>query len=828
MTCTSRCCDDGSGSAVGTIIRFDNVTILIDPGWNSSKISYQDSVQYWSNIIPEVDTILISQPSAECLGAFALLYFHFLPHFISRIEVYATLPIANLGRISTIDLYVSKGIVGPYDTNEMDLEDIENSFDHITVVKYSQIVDLRSKFDGLTLVAYNAGVSPGGCIWCISTYSEKLVYARRWNHTRDTILNRASLLDNTGKPLSTLMRPSAIITTFDKFGSSMPHVKRIKLFKDTIKGAISGGGSAILPVDIGGNFLDLMVSINDFLYENSKNRLYTQVPVILVSHSKGRSLTYARSMLEWLSSSVIKTWESRDNRSPFDMGRRFHVAMPSELNKYKGSKICFVSQVDILVDEVVTKLCQMDKSTIILNTIDNKDDANTLQKLHTKWETAKRKQELKEGKTISFSESISLKTLKCTPLSGEEMENFTKKISERKMKHHELEVSLKKEAMKTNISLGSLSQNGATISDLRDAEEEDEEDGDTLLNILRNRDEPSSARNKSTEIPVDMYIQADSLSRHKMFPFQPVRIKMDDYGTFVDFNSFLPRENDDEIDLKKRKDIDDNEEDEDPYDLADPRRIPVKRSRKDNKGEKEELRPDTFDNLDYLNWKTNPMKRVESSVTVMLKCSLTCINLECLVDQRSASIIWPALKPRKLLLIGPEESQNQTIAQSLKKRDIDVIDMSLNNDIEFNTPIKSVDISIDPELDQLLKWQRISDGYTVAHVVGRLVREKQKVPNGLDPSQQLLRSKMFLKPLKTTSKVHSGASLSIGDVGLAELKRKLNDQNYRAEFKGEGTLVVNGEVAVRKISDAETIVDGTPSELFYHVKKSVTDMLARI
>ncbi|OXT09618.1 hypothetical protein B9K03_12250, partial [Rothia sp. Olga] len=67
-----------------------------------------------------------------------------------------------------------------------------------------------------------------------------------------------------------------------------------------------------------------------------------------------------------------------------------------------------------------------------------------------------------------------------------------------------------------------------------------------------------------------------------------------------------------------------------------------------------------------------------------------------------------------------------------------------------------------------------------------------------------------------------------GDVRLAELKRKLTEQNYVAEFKGEGTLVIDDQVAVRKINDGETIIDGSPSELFDTVKTLVTDMLAKI
>lgn len=150
--------------------------------------------------------------------------------------------------------------------------------------------------------------------------------------------------------------------------------------------------------------------------------------------------------------------------------------------------------------------------------------------------------------------------------------------------------------------------------------------------------------------------------------------------------------------------------------------------------------------------------------------------------------------------------------------------MDFNKSASFDTVIKSLDISVDPELDQNLKWQSISDGYTIAHVVGRLVKD---VTQASDNTKQH-RNKWVLKKLSNASKFHPKISLAIGDVKLAELKRKLTQTNHTAEFRGEGSLVVDNKVVVRKISDGETVVDGTPSEIFYEVKRLVADMLAKV
>lgn len=836
MTYTFSCCDDGCGNSVGTIVRFDNVTILIDPGWFSSHIGYEESVRYWSNLIPEVNIILLSQSSIDCIGAYVMLYHNFLPHFISRIQVYATLPVINLGRVSTFDFYTSKGLLGPYDTNRLDLDDVEKAFEHIESLKYSQLVDLRSKFDGLTLVAYNSGYSPGGCIWCISTYFEKLVYARRWNHTRDAILNGAMLLDGTGKPISTLLRPSAIITTFDKFGSSKPHSRRMKVFKDTARQALSSNGSLLIPAEVGGNFLDLLVSVHDFLYESSKNKLYTQVPVLLISYSKGRTLTYAKSMLEWLSSSAIKTWESRDNKTPFDLGRRLHVITSKDLKKYPGSKICFVSLVETLVDEVLKYFCQLERTTVMIPSF-NGACPTALMSMYKKWDQASKQHNLEEGKPILYSGQLTFKSVKLEPLEGENLEQYMQKISERRDQRQEMTAVLVREA-KMAVSMETFaarSRNGKTGSiDFKGIEEGDfdeEEEEDNLMGMLRDSS-VTSAGKPVMETPTDMYIPEGAPPKHQMFPFQPSRVKRDDYGSIMDFNMLVPKE--DESGKPKRLSSEESEEEKDPYDLADPRTTSIKRPRKEDFKSRSPKNDDNWDSIEYLDAKNCPAKRTDSFSKINVKCSVTFINLESLVDQRSATVIWPALKPKKILLMGPPEAQIESPILTLSKRDIEVVKMPLNKDVVFDTTIKSLEISVDPELDQLLKWQSVSDGYTVAHVIGRLIKEKppttkiQQVQKQKQDQQFLHRNKLILKPLKTTSKYHTSGSISIGDVRLAELKRVLTAQRHRAEFKGEGTLVVDGQVVVRKISDGETIVDGTPSELFYLVKKSVTDMLAKI
>ncbi|CAI4035046.1 hypothetical protein SMKI_12G1840 [Saccharomyces mikatae IFO 1815] len=860
MTYKYNCCDDGSGTTVGSVVRFDNVTLLIDPGWNPSRVSYEQSIKYWEKVIPEIDVIILSQPTTECLGAYSLLYYNFISHFISRIQVYATLPVINLGRVSTIDAYASAGVIGPYDTNKLDLEDIEKSFDHIVPLKYSQLVDLRSRYDGLTLLAYNAGVCPGGSIWCISTYSEKLVYAKRWNHTRDNILNAASILDASGKPLSTLMRPSAIITTLDKFGSSQPFKKRSRIFRDTLKKGLSSDGSVIIPVDMSGKFLDLFTQVHELLFESTKINAHTQVPVLIMSYARGRTLTYAKSMLEWLSPSLLKTWENRNNTSPFEIGSRVKIISPNELSKYSGSKICFVSEVEALVNEVIIKAGNSSRTTLILT----KPSFESTPSLGKILEILKQSESHgtispKDDKPFICNNYISVETIKEEPLSKEKLETFKLELKEKKKNRNKKILLMKRESKKlgngnsivddTNtdrtirnqdILSGNLDEEQAIghIMGEDEDEEEEEEENDNLLSLLKDNSEKLATK-KNIEVPIDIIIQKGASSKHKMFPFHPIKIKKDDYGAIVDFTMFIPDDSDNINQNSRKRPLKDGaksasllgeeenkNEEEDGYNVEDPVGKKKKHRTSRYSGFAAAGETENFDNLDYLKIDKTLSKRIVSTANVQLKCSVVMLNLQSLVDQRSASIIWPSLKSRKIVLSAPKQIQNEEITEKLIKKNIEVVNMPLNKMIEFSTTIKTLDISIDSELDSLLKWQRISDSYTVSTVVGRLVKES--LPQVNNHKKAASRSKLVLKPLNGSSRNHKTGALSIGDVRLVQLKKQLTEKNYVAEFKGEGTLVINGKVAVRKINDAETIIDGTPSELFDIVKKLVTDMLAKI
>jgi cleavage and polyadenylation specificity factor subunit 2 len=174
------------------------------------------------------------------------------------------------------------------------------------------------------------------------------------------------------------------------------------------------------------------------------------------------------------------------------------------------------------------------------------------------------------------------------------------------------------------------------------------------------------------------------------------------------------------------------------------------------------------------------------------------------------------------------------------------------------------DVKVTPEMESLLKWQKVIGEFSVAHVVGKLelpqrgriaknsgqefdsvpvansqgekpneavdlvpeVAEGVTIDDGGDAAQE---NEILLCPLNTAEELAAAPRsnpLLVGDVRLAELKRKLISLGHRAEFRAEGLLVCDDKVAVRKIAEGRIVIEGSVDSEFYETKDVVRSLLA--
>ncbi|KAI9791244.1 MAG: hypothetical protein M1816_004236 [Peltula sp. TS41687] len=241
-----------------------------------------------------------------------------------------------------------------------------------------------------------------------------------------------------------------------------------------------------------------------------------------------------------------------------------------------------------------------------------------------------------------------------------------------------------------------------------------------------------------------------------------------------------------------------------------------------------------------------PSKVVFNTDTIKINLRIAFVDFAGLHDKRSLQMLIPLIEPRKLILV--EGSKEETLALATDCRQLLSAkpgDSSHDSTVSVYTPVvgRTIDASVDTNawtvklndhLARRLQWQTVR-GLGVVHVNGLLAAKpvadepeprqgaskKQKtdrsgtptVPQG-DGSTEPERAPdgiPTLEPVPTslaTSTRSVAQPLHVGDLRLADLKRILQTSGHVAEFRGEGTLLVDGLVAIRKGGTGKIEVEG--------------------
>ncbi|QPG75812.1 hypothetical protein FOA43_003174 [Brettanomyces nanus] len=825
------------------LITLDHETnILADPGWDGVS-----DISYLEDVIPKIDLIILSQTTVEYLGAFAYLL-HKYP-ILKKVNTYATLPICKLGRLSTIELYRSAGLTGAVEGSIMEVEDIGTYFNSIIPLNYSQSISLQGKLAGITITAYNSGHTLGGSVWLFNKEAEKVVYAPVWNHSKDLFLKPCKLLNH-----SSLARPTTFLTGSD-LGSSTSHQKRIDNFLQLVELTLYNGTSILIPTSLSGRFFELLPFLDQ--------KVPREIPFYLVAYTGIKSLKSSSNMLEWMSPDVTKNWESQ-NRSPFDSTRIKLITMKDLTSRgSSGPKIVFVESLGFsegsLARPTFIELCSKQNTALFLT--ERPSSGTMLFDIYKSWEeTVSKDGNLKDGSLIIFEKELSVKVTKETALRGKDLNKYLKKIDDRREKKKQMEL----EEKKTNNLLDNMIDEDEDEDEEEDEEEEEDKDEEaekeekedeekvrreklglnngendefkasaTTLSAIsksRTKDEEIHVTAKDLlEMPMDFDIRNVKANKNKMFPFIVDRINVDDYGTVINHDDFKREE---EKFFSVKRDFEEINEEES----------------NDGTRKRRRLRPQIQEDvvtLYSMDSKKNPVLRTVKTRKVRVRCGLTFIDLSGLTDMRSWKFNTNGIKPRKVIVLPNNTysgylGDSRTIMESLIKQQrnklglhgtdngenlnafhsqssngvlgIDFIRGKLNEKINLGSVISSYSLQIDDEIGGELQWQVITGGYSLSHISGEVIRLK----NGfkLVPSN---------KSIKTTNN-----KISIGDVKLNELRKRLKELNHIVEFKGDGTLVVDNQLAVRKVSDGNLMIDGGTGELFYKVRDQIQSMLAYV
>jgi len=270
-----------------------------------------------------------------------------------------------------------------------------------------------------------------------------------------------------------------------------------------------------------------------------------------------------------------------------------------------------------------------------------------------------------------------------------------------------------------------------------------------------------------------------------------------------------------------------------------------------------------------------PAKVIFSSELLVLNLRLAFVDFAGLHDKRSLQMLIPLIQPRKLVLVSGMKDETLVLAQDCRKllaaqgsasdeKVLDVYTPVVGSTIDASVDTNAWTVKLTDSLVKRLRWQNVK-GLGIVTLTGRLAAAAAEESTTAD-GEIITNSKELVKhgteepvtgqtimdmakpvsampildivPTNMTSATRSVAQpLHVGDLRLADLRKLMLSSGYTAEFRGEGTLLIDGSVAVRKMGTGRIEVESMEAPLngsatmhqgstFYAVKRKIYEGLA--
>ncbi|KAJ1325773.1 cleavage and polyadenylation specificity factor subunit 2 [Microdochium nivale] len=265
--------------------------------------------------------------------------------------------------------------------------------------------------------------------------------------------------------------------------------------------------------------------------------------------------------------------------------------------------------------------------------------------------------------------------------------------------------------------------------------------------------------------------------------------------------------------------------------------------------------PDDDDEATY-----SPSKLVTTIDKLQVNMQIDFVDFSGIHDKRSLQMLLPLIQPRKLIFTSGGKDETLLLAADIKKLfaegSVDVYTPGMGTLVDASVDTHAWVVKLAPALVKQLRWQNVR-GLSIATVTGRLLSmAKESHKEEEDAAKKRLKTEepgeespgrveevatepiLDVVPSNLASATRSQAQpLHVGDLRLADLRKAMQQAGHTAEFRGEGTLLVDGSVVVRKTTmgriNVESIglpTDGGPATqfggTFYAVKKSIYESLA--
>ena len=264
----------------------------------------------------------------------------------------------------------------------------------------------------------------------------------------------------------------------------------------------------------------------------------------------------------------------------------------------------------------------------------------------------------------------------------------------------------------------------------------------------------------------------------------------------------------------------------------------------------------------------DPAKIVMTSRAINVNARLAFVDFAGLHDQRSLQMLIPLISPRKLVLTAGTARETEALASDcralLSVKDggaasasvVEIFTPGLNNTVDASVDTNAWIVKLSRNLMQRLHWQNVRN-MAVATLMGQLHGEepsqaqpgvpvRTKKPRLLDeqPEQNAgqeaetsMRSTkpkdvdpvLDIVPASMAVSTRSAAQpLHVGDMRLADLRRLMNSAGHSAEFRGEGILLIDSAIAVRKLGTGRIVVEGSTANSIAVTSNAEDDNFQRV
>ncbi|PVH16497.1 uncharacterized protein CXQ87_004790 [Candidozyma duobushaemuli] len=859
---------------------FDNeIQVIADPSWDGNDVN---DVEFMEQFLNGINLILLSHSTPEFIGGYALLCSKF-ESLMATIPVYSTVAVSQLGRVSTVEFYRAKGLLGPVAHAIFEVSDIDEYFDKIISIKRVEKI--------LNLV--DATLANGGAVLFPVTISGRFleilhlidhhlaaiqgaaipVYFLSYSGTK--VLNYASGLSDW--MASNVMKDHEGFQSEDKafFGTSFDPSK-VDLLIDPSELTRFPGPKIVFASGVEMEDGDLSTKALSLLCSDEKTTI--------ILTEKGAS-----SNKESLSSQLYSEWHnlvSKKNAGVVEDGTPVPIEKHIPANFFfdelslKGTELStYQAEVSGRRHQKALSKMKSKRALNLLHSSIQSDDSDEDEEM----ENDNLSDDVDELPLDNSSSNISNITHSDSKDIVGDMVDPGHDVIEAQAPKNDFSIASSTGGETYQSSRSTVQPNVLSVPTI---------DESYITDFILERCE----NNK----PVDFRITTRFRPRQAMFPILgSKRKKVDDYGEVIDPKRFRKE---DEQNVNSRLISESKKKFEEGHG-REWGNVDGRRERNRNDRERflvdSKLTPQQVLNNDilrkYLDTTFNPIKRVRMNrrTGIVIRCGLAFIDFSGYADARSMNLVISSLRPSHLIILpdnsfkeglqagidgaalvakahkrtaSSEGFSSSTIPsevvmksssffsqKSLKSSIAAEMQVSVakpNATIEVGKTGHSVstgefEISIDDDLWAELSWRSIDKKYKVAYVSGIFDVCAKPSENGSENSSESIVS-IDLKASSASQdlieldpipcgKEHEGTQ-AIGSIRMPELKKKLKTLGFEAEFKGEGTLVVEDAIAIRK-SDAydssdiglgDIVIDGQVGPTYYKVRKCIRSMLAYV